>query len=68
MNNVNHYIYRVANKFSDTLNELLAVNCLISNFFVEISTVPTLSEKFNQINQAWPELQPQTWSEVNLKK
>ena len=26
----------VANKFSDTLNELLVVNCLISNFFVEI--------------------------------
>ena len=26
-------IYRVANKFSDTLNELFVVNCLISIFF-----------------------------------
>ena len=29
-------LYRVANKFSDTLNELFKVNCLISIFFVEI--------------------------------
>ena len=28
-----NYLYRVANKFSDTLNELFAVNCLISIFF-----------------------------------
>ena len=27
--------YRVANKFSDTLNELFVVNCLISIFFCE---------------------------------
>ena len=27
--------YRVANKFSDTLNELFVVNCLISKFFCE---------------------------------
>ena len=30
------YNYRVANKFSDTLNELFVVNCLISIFFVKI--------------------------------
>ena len=29
------FYYRVANKFSDTLNELFVVNCLISNFFCE---------------------------------
>ena len=28
--------YRVANKFSDTLNELFVVNCLISKKIVEI--------------------------------
>ena len=28
-------MYRVANKFSDTLNELFVVNCLISRFFCE---------------------------------
>ena len=33
-----HYIlslYRVANKFSDTLNELFVVNWVVSNFFGE---------------------------------
>ena len=30
------YNYRVANKFSDTLNQLFEVNCLISIFFVKI--------------------------------
>ena len=30
------------------------------------SIIPTLSENFNKINQRWPQLEPQTWSEVNL--
>ena len=29
-------LYRVANKFSENLNELFVMNCLISKFFVEI--------------------------------
>ena len=28
-----YFVYRVANKFSDTLDELFVVNCLISKFF-----------------------------------
>ena len=30
---IDKWLYRVANKFSDTLNELFLVNCLISKFF-----------------------------------
>ena len=35
---------------------------------MKISIIPTSSEKFNLINQAWPELQFQTWSEVSILK
>ena len=63
-------IYRVVNKFSDILNELFLVNWLISIFLWEYqmknSIIPTPSENLNKINQRWPQLQPQTWSEVNL--
>ena len=62
--------YSVGYKFSYTWNELFVVNWFISFFLrkyqMKKSTIPTLSENFNEMKQTWHQLQPQTWSKVNL--
>ena len=41
-------------------------NCIKKQILIGI--IPTFSEKFIQIDQVWPQLQPKTWSEAILKK
>ena len=40
-------------------------NCI--KYQILIGIIPTFSENFIQINQVWPQLQPQRWSQAILK-